>query len=98
MRIKLIKAPGGRAQTDMRERWIGLILPVIRQVPDCAACSDKDFDVSTADQAYLVGIEDVLELLKRHDSVAFEYWKDYLLRNFAGTMAFSSKICQVLPD
>ena len=97
MRIKIKKTPPGFAPEEIREQWVGLILPCIGK-EDPHTSVDPLFRTGTENiGGYQVATADAIKALE--DAKLFDALKFWSVRLFGAIdLTFKADICEVLDD
>ena len=92
--IRIIKQPIGEAPTEVRNSWIGLILPVIdkKEGPTLGVITGKIQNM----RGYSVAWYEAMSILEKHHPQSAKWWKenDFVKR----VLVFNEECCEIVPD
>jgi hypothetical protein len=99
MRIKVIKTPDGQAPGDIREDWVGLILPaIIRDRITIAGVLTPDIPLGKRD-VFVVLVSDAISALTAAGKTrSAQWWADLQLTNNIWSLAFMATDVELLED
>jgi len=93
--IRILSRPDGEAPAEIRDKWIGLVLPA-QSEHHGIAFSVLSHTPRKSGTAYVVSWEDAMRVLAIADPQARAWWLANV-RGFGG-LVFDSTCCEVVPD
>jgi hypothetical protein len=98
--VRIVRTPVGVAPLEIREQWIGLLLPLalpMRVKPAVAAVLTHNKETTTG---YLVNAEIAVQILATKSPDAAQWWREnYVRRSIPGTnLLFDAACCRLEAD
>ena len=102
--VRIVAIPPGEAPKEIREHWVGLILPLAVghssavEIESCGVLSGKMEDMAIG---YVVEIEDALAVLTKKSPEAAAWWRENAphLLGVDGELIFHEHVCELCdPD
>ena len=101
-RIRIIKVPPGEAPFVVREKWVGLELPLplghshAQTVQTCGVISGLAEEKATL--GYSVEIEDAVRMLEHKSPEAAAWWRQHAAHLFTqgGSLVFHAHVCELV--
>ena len=96
--IRITSRPAGGAPAEIRDKWIGVVLPVINKSNDLLADVITGKLVTDRIGGYAVLWEDAMSALGSYNPEAREWWQKHVGRLRFLTLIFNEGCCEIIPD
>jgi len=99
--IKIIAVPSGEAPLEVREQWVGLVLPVDPSYEALGRIGFIGVLGGPPDQenmgGYPVKTQEAIRLLEEKSPEAARWWRSLPHLNFLDYLVFGRKFCELVP-
>ena len=101
-RIRIVAIPPGEAPAQIREQWVGLVLPL--SPFHLSECQVQGFGVLSGDEetmmGYVIEIEDAIAPLARKSPTAAAWWRNHVPELFTegSTLVFNMEVCELMDE
>ena len=97
--IRIKSRPAGGAPTEIRDKWIGLVLPVIEKTDALLADVVTGKLITSRTGGYEILWEDAMNALAQKSPKAKGWWEENVGARFHfPTLIFDEDCCEIVPD
>lgn len=93
-KIRITKIPPGQAPDWVRERWVGLELPIVKvsRGVKMGVMGGK----AENPRGYAVKTRTAIEILKQNSPEAAKWWEESFFATLAGHLIFKADVCELI--
>lgn len=97
VQIKIIAVPPGQAPLEVRQQWVGMILPVVEELPSDTVEMGVLGGKPENSGGYPVETTVAIQELEKKSPEAANWWKSHVNPAWMPWLSFQRAVCELVP-